>query len=169
MGKGSSAFPENASYASAFGYHAQQIGGFVLRYGLVAILLYFGTYKFTAEEAAGIAPLVGHSPFFNWLQALLGTQGVSNLIGVTEILTALLIGARPLSALASTIGSLLAVGIFLATLSFLVTTPGVWHVTPGFPVPVPNLAGSFLLKDFFLLGASIWTAGEAAGSASDRS
>ena len=30
-----------------------------------------------------------------------------------------------------------------------------------FPLPVPNEAGAFLLKDVFLLGAAIWTAGEA--------
>jgi hypothetical protein len=66
MGKGSSAFPENASYASAsaFGYHAQQIGGFVLRYGLVAILLYFGTYKFTARGG-------GRYRASSWAQSLL--------------------------------------------------------------------------------------------------
>jgi uncharacterized membrane protein YkgB len=31
------------------------------------MLLYFGAYKFTTEEAQGIAPLVAHSPLFNWL------------------------------------------------------------------------------------------------------
>jgi reactive chlorine resistance protein C len=69
---------------------------------------------------------------------------------------------RPFSARLSAISSVLAVGTFLATLSFLVTTPGVWHYAVGFPVPVPNLVGAFLIKDLFLLGASVWTAGEAA-------
>jgi uncharacterized membrane protein YkgB len=65
-----------SSCRSTFASHAEKLGGFILRYGLVAILLYFGAYKFTAEEAQGIAPLVAHSPLFNWLQALLGTQGI---------------------------------------------------------------------------------------------
>jgi reactive chlorine resistance protein C len=154
-----------SSYRSAFSSHAEKLGSFILRYGLVAILLYFGAYKFTTEEAQGIAPLVAHSPFFNWLQALLGTQAISNVIGSSEIVIALLIATRPFSARLSSIGSVLAVGTFLATLSFLVTTPGVWHYAAGFPVPVPNLVGAFLIKDLFLLGASVWTAGEAAKAA----
>jgi uncharacterized membrane protein YkgB len=109
--------------------------------------------------------LVAHSPLFNWLQALLGTQAISNVIGSSEIVIALLIATRPFSARLSSIGSVLAVGTFLATLSFLVTTPGVWHYAFGFPVPVPNLVGAFLIKDLFLLGASVWTAGEAAKAA----
>jgi hypothetical protein len=32
------------------------IGGAILRYGLVAILLYLGTFKFTVEEAKAIEP-----------------------------------------------------------------------------------------------------------------
>jgi len=151
-----------SSYRSALASRAERLGGLILRYGLVAILLYFGAYKFTTEEAQGIAPLVVHSPLFNWLQASLGSQGISNVIGSSEIVIALLIATRPFSARLSSIGSILSVGTFLVTLSFLVTTPGVWHFAGGFPVPVPNLAGAFLIKDLFLLGASLWTAGEAA-------
>jgi reactive chlorine resistance protein C len=90
---------------------------------------------------------------------------ISNVIGSSEIVIALLIATRPFSARLSSIGSVLAVGTFLATLSFLVTTPGIWHFAAGFPVPVPNLVGAFLIKDLFLLGASVWTAGEAAKGA----
>jgi uncharacterized membrane protein YkgB len=67
------------------------MGGAVLRYGLVAILLYLGTFKFTVEEAKAIEPLVANSPLFSWLHALLGTQGISNVIGVAEIVIAALI------------------------------------------------------------------------------
>src|ERR1700751_144975 len=94
-----------SSYRSAFSSHAEKLGSFILRYGLVAILLYFGAYKFTTEEAQGIAPLVAHSPLFNWLQASFGTQGISNLIGSSEIVIALLIATRPFSARLSSIGS----------------------------------------------------------------
>jgi len=45
------------------------------------------------------------------------------------------------------------------TLSFLVTTPGIWLWVEGFPAP--SEAAAFLLKDVFLLGAAICTAGEA--------
>ena len=84
-----------SGYRSAFASRAEKLGGFILRYGLVAILLYFGAYKFTTEEAQGIAPLVAHSPLFNWLQDSLGSQGISDVIGSSEIVIALLIATRP--------------------------------------------------------------------------
>ena len=134
--------------------------GAVLRYGLVAMLVFFGAFKFTAAEADGIQPLVSHSPFLSWLYAVGSVRAVSNGIGVTEILIGLLIGARRFSASASAIGSLLAVGLFATTVSFLLTTPGVFASVPGFPVPVPNEIGAFLVKDLFLLGAALWSAAD---------
>jgi uncharacterized membrane protein YkgB len=38
------------------GARLETIGGVILRYGLVAILLYLGTFKFTVEEAKAIEP-----------------------------------------------------------------------------------------------------------------
>jgi uncharacterized membrane protein YkgB len=136
-------------------------GGAVLRYGLVAILLYLGTFKFTVEEAKAIEPLVANSPLFSWLHAALGMRGISNVIGVSEIVIAALIAARPVSPAASALGSLLSIGMFLSTLSFLLSTPGLWHFADGYPLPVTNDAGWFLMKDVFLLGAAMWSAGEA--------
>jgi len=37
----------------------------VSRYGLVVVLLLIGVLKFTPEEAAGIQPLVAHSPLMS--------------------------------------------------------------------------------------------------------
>lgn len=54
--------------------------------------------------------------------------------------------------------------MFLVTLSFLVSTPGVWQSVPGFPLPVPDATGAFLLKDVFLLGAALCTAADALGN-----
>jgi Protein of unknown function, DUF417 len=48
--------------------------------------------------------------------------------------------------------------LFLGTLSFLFTTPGV-TAAGGFPVK-SVLPGQFLLKDPVLLGASVWTLGD---------
>ena len=48
--------------------------------------------------------------------------------------------------------------MFLITLSFLLTTPGVWQPSLGFPALSPS-PGQFLSKDLVLLGAAIWTAG----------
>jgi uncharacterized membrane protein YkgB len=52
------------------------------------------------------------------------------------------------------------VGMFLTTFSFLFTTPGWEPSLGGFPA-VSALPGQFVLKDIVLLGAALWTAGEA--------
>lgn len=142
----------------------QAAGGALLRYGLVAILLYFGAFKFTPEEAAAIRPLVENSPFMGWLYRLLSQQGVSNLIGAAEILTALLIATRRWSPRLAVGGGLMGAATFLVTLSFLFTTPDSWTSLPSFPLPLPKGGSGFILKDLFLLGASLWTAGEAAAA-----
>ncbi|WP_394836581.1 DUF417 family protein [Pendulispora rubella] len=139
----------------------ERVGGYVLRYGLVAILLFFGAFKFTAVEAQGIEPLVRNSPFMSWMYALTSVRGVSNVIGILEIVVAGALLARPWSAKVAAVGSFGGVLIFLTTLSFLVTTPGIWVSVPGFPLPVPNEMGCFIAKDVFLLGASLWSAAEA--------
>ena len=138
----------------------------VLRYGLVLLVLWFGVFKFTPTEAQAIQPLVSHSPFLSWLYALTDVRGASRLIGLLEIAIALLIACRPLSARLSAIGSVGAIIMFLTTLSFLVTTPGSWGVVDG--ILVPTGAGGFLIKDLLLLGAALWTTGEALGASARR-
>src|ERR1700751_250125 len=134
-------------------------GILVSRYGLVVVLLLIGVLKFTPGEAAGIQPLVAHSPLMSWMYGLLSVQGVSNVIGVIEIATAALMALRPFSRKASFVGSLAAVVTFLLTVSFLFSTPGAFHFMYGFPVL--GDAGHFLIKDLVLLGSSFWTAAEA--------
>ncbi|MFP2924784.1 DUF417 family protein [Pyxidicoccus sp. 3LG] len=133
----------------------------LLRYGLVAMLLWFGAFKFHPAEVAAIQPLLTNSPLLAWLPALLGAQGASIFIGVTELVTAALLLARRWSPRLALAGSVLAGLTFLVTLSFLVTTPGGFIRVPGFPLPLPGEAGSFIVKDVFLLGAAVWCAAEA--------
>jgi uncharacterized membrane protein YkgB len=133
----------------------QRVGAVTLRYSLVLFLLLFGALKWTSKEAHDIEAWVIHSPFLFWVNAAFGTQGGSELIGVIELAIAAMIGARAWSPRLSAFGSLGAAVMFLTTLSFLVTTPN-----------VGDDAG-FLMKDLTLLGAALWTAGEAL-SASGR-
>jgi uncharacterized membrane protein YkgB len=132
-----------------------------LRYGVVVILLYFGAFKLTEIEAQGIEPFIRHSPFLGWSYAVASLRTVSAAIGVAEIVVALAIAARAWSARVCLFGSLGAVGTFVVTLSFLVTTPGIWVDVPGFALPVPNELGAFVIKDVFLLGAALASAAEA--------
>ena len=137
------------------------LGGGILRYGLVGILLYLGTFKFTLTEAEAIRPLLEFSPLTSWLYMFTGIQGASNLIGTAEIVTAILLAARPISPRLTVVGSIGAILTFLVTLSFLVTTPDTFARVPDFPIPIPGMAGGFLIKDVFLLGAAVWSLGEA--------
>ena len=146
------------------GQRLQDIGANVIRYGLVIILVWVGALKFTAYEAEGIQPLVANSPLMSWGYSVMGIRGFAMLIGVIEITLGVLIALRPFAPKASAIGSLGAVVMFLLTLSFILTTPDVWQLGYGFPFPSP-MPGQFLAKDLLLLGAAIWTAGEALCSA----
>jgi reactive chlorine resistance protein C len=129
------------------------LGRAILRYGLAALLLMWGSFKFGAFEAEAIRPLIENSPLLSWLYPLLGVRGAASLIGAVEVVAALLICTRRWKPGLSAIGSLLAASIFLITLSFLVSTPGVLSPTSAF--------GGFLLKDIMLLGAAVYTAAEA--------
>jgi uncharacterized membrane protein YkgB len=145
---------------TGLGIRAEAVGGHALRYGLVLVLLWIGGMKFTAYEAEGIRPFVENSPLFAWTYPAFGVQGLSNLLGATEILVGLLIAVRPWLPRASAVGSLLAVGMFLSTLSFLVTTPGTWAGEVG-GFPAISVLGQFLLKDVVLFATAAWTFGEA--------
>ena len=136
-----------------------KLAGLLLRYGLVLVLGWIGAMKFTAYEAEGIQPLVSTSPLMSWMLKVFSLQVTSNIIGVTELIAALLIAIRPLAPRLSAVGSVLAVLTFLATLTFLFSLPG-WEKTLG-GFPALSGSGGFLLKDVVLLGAAIWTLGDA--------
>jgi uncharacterized membrane protein YkgB len=140
---------------------AEAVGRELARYGLVVVVGWIGLMKFTAYEAEGISLYVTNSPLLSWVYGLVSVRSFSAALGVVEVAIALLIAARPLSSRASAIGSALAIGMFLTTLSFLVTTPGVWEPTAGGFPALSGKPGQFLIKDLALLGISLWSFGEA--------
>ncbi len=146
--------------ASAWANQLEFVGRCILRYGLVLVLLWIGGMKFTAYEAEGISGLVANSPGMAWAYQLLGQREFSALLGVVELLIAVMIASCPLSPKLSAVGSLLAAGMFLTTLSFLLSTPGVVEPSLGFP-GLSIVPGQFLIKDVVLLGAAVSTAAEA--------
>jgi reactive chlorine resistance protein C len=142
------------------GLRIRVAGALVLPYGLVLVIGWIGLMKFTGYEAKGIEPLVAHSPFMSWMYSFLSVQTFSDALGVVEVTIAILIGLRHWSAKASALGSAAAVIMFLTTLSFLFSTPGWEPSLGGFP-SLSALPGQFLLKDVVLLGAALWSFGEA--------
>ena len=136
----------------ASGKRLQGIGAFALRYSLVFFFVASGLFKFTPQEAAGVQSLIANSPVLFWIYRIFDVRHGSEFIGVIEITLGLLVASRPISALLSAIGSLGMIFALCTTLSFLFTTPGLDPQSPD---------AGFIMKDLTLLGAAIWTAGEA--------
>jgi reactive chlorine resistance protein C len=137
-----------------------------VRYGLVVVIAWIGALKYSSYEAAAIHPLIANSPIMSWFYNILSVRALSATLGTVEIIAAVLIALRFVSPRLSAIGSAVAVLLFLGTLSFLFTTPGV-TAAGGFPV-LSVLPGQFLLKDLVLLGAALWTLGDSLGAAKPK-
>jgi len=137
----------------------EQVGLRVARWGLILCLLFIGLAKFTPEEAQGIQPLVAHSPLMAWMYSVWSLQGVSNVIGIIELVLALLLVLGIWSARASLLAGVGCAITFVLTVSFIFSTPGALVFTHGFPVL--GATGQFLIKDVVLLGASVSIAGRA--------
>lgn len=132
-------------------------GRLLSRYGLALVLAWIGLGKYVKMEAR---VLIEHSPLLSWVYDLFPVTFVAYALGTMEIVAALLITLRPRWPRASAAGSALAVQLFLGTLSFLFTTPGVVVARAhGLPV-LSALPGQFLLKDLVLLGVALWTLGD---------
>jgi uncharacterized membrane protein YkgB len=138
-------------------------GHLVSRYGLVVVLAWIGFGKYVKMEAR---VLIEHSPLMSWMYDFLSVGAVAHALGTAEIVAAVLIALRPVWPTISAVGSAMAVVLFLGTVSFLFTTPG---LAVGHLAGVPILGaqpGQFLLKDLVLLGVALWTLGEALGARS---
>src|SRR5438034_7235705 len=151
---------DTAREQRAMSSRVEAAGRELARYGLVVVVVSIGLMKFTAYEAEGIRLYVSNSPLMSWVYGPMSVRGFSAMLGVVELTIAVLIAARPFSPRATALGSALAVGMYLTTLSFLVTTPGVWEPSAGGFPALSALPGQFLIKDLALLGISLWSLGE---------
>jgi reactive chlorine resistance protein C len=145
----------------------QRTGNVVIRYGLALIIVWIGALKFAVYEAAAIEGLIANSPLLSWVYGVASVPTVAAVIGVVEIAVGVLIAIQPFAPRLSAVGGLGAILMFLTTLSFMLSTPGVWQSDYGFPFL--SGAGQFLVKDLLFLGAAIWTAGDSLCAAATRS
>ena len=116
----------------------KRIGTHLTRYGLVIVLLWIGGMKFTAYEAEGIKPLVANSPLMGWVyraherrrvfRRSWGWSRSPSACSSPSVRSGR--RARPWAAGSRS-------GMFLTTLSFLITTPGL-GAEPG---RIPGLVG----------------------------
>ena len=125
--------------------------------GMIVMLLWAGSYKMTAPGAEGIVPLVSNSPLISWHFKLFGPYIGSDLIGLTEIIAAVLMIAGYLKPEAGIIGGLIASVMFFITSTMVITTPGAIIAVHGIRyMRYMSFLGLFLFKDVISLGVSFY-------------
>ncbi|MGE9266522.1 MAG: DUF417 family protein [Verrucomicrobiales bacterium] len=123
-------------------------------------LLWIGAFKYTPTEAAVIQPLIANHPGMSWMYAIMSEQMTSNLIGTVEIIIAIGLIASFWKPKIGVYAAIASTFVFLGTLSFLFTTPGVWKMVDGFPT-----TEFFILKDLAFLAISLMVWGKCAQAA----
>jgi uncharacterized membrane protein YkgB len=131
--------------------------------GVVLPLFLIGILKFTQVEIDALKPLIAGTPWLAWLYPALGEAGASYLLGIVEILAALLLAISPWSYRSGVAGGILGAVTFFTTSSLLIALP-VWEAASG-GFPWLNGLGSFLVKDIALLGIALVVLGESLGGA----
>jgi len=122
--------------------------------GMIAMLLWAGSYKMTAPGAEGIIPLVSNNPLISWHFKLFGPYVGSDLIGLTEIIAALLILTGYWKPKAGIVGGLIASLMFFITSTMVITTPGA--IVPVNGISYMSFLGLFLFKDIISLGVAFY-------------
>jgi uncharacterized membrane protein YkgB len=122
--------------------------------GMIVMLLWAGAYKMTAAGAEGIVPLVSNNPLISWHFKLFGSYRGSDLIGLTEIIAAVLIAAGYLRPKAGIVGGLITSVMFSITSTMVITTPGTTVPIQG--IRYMSFLGLFLFKDVISLGVSFY-------------
>lgn len=166
-----------------------RLAALMTRVGLVGGTLWIGGLKVTHDDADGLVPFAGNSPFLRWLLTspagygyrrnvegafdapsvswhhAHGAYQMSLMLGVTIVAIGVLIAVGFCHPAAGVIGGLLLTGMSLAVLSFLITTAHVWVAAPGAATGgVAFLAafGRFAVKGAILLGVSLGCAADSA-------
>src|SRR5215475_13464157 len=125
--------------------------------GMIVMLLWAGSYKMTAPGAEGIIPLVSNSPLLSWHFKLFGPYIGSDLIGITEIVAALLMIVGYRKPKAGILGGLITVVMFFTTSSMVITTPStIIAVHEIRYMRYMSFLGLFLFKDVISLGVSFY-------------
>lgn len=151
-------FDRHLALLEMLGADITRIGTYGIFASLTVIYFWFGGMKFTAYEAQGLVPLVENSPLVSWMYDIFSVHGFSTILGFVELTIGLLIAGRILSPALSAIGGLLSAGLFVTTLSFMISTPSTFEPGLGFPA-ITVAPGQFLLKDIGLLAGSIFILG----------
>jgi uncharacterized membrane protein YkgB len=151
-GKAKSDLTKLAAWVSDF-----NIAFLITSIGMIVMLLWAGSYKMTRPGAEGIVPLVSNSPLIWWHFKLFGPYMGSDLIGLTEIIAAVLFIAGYWRPKAGIVGGLIASVMFFTTSTMVITTPDAIISVPGIHgMRYMSFLGLFLFKDVISLGVSFY-------------
>lgn len=125
-------------------------GILVMILATILVMLWLGAAKFYDFEAKAIQNLVGNHPLMSWMYQVMDYRTVSNIIGISEMSTALLLIIGLFRKIVLKYAGALMILTFITTTSFLFTTPGISSFKQGFPV-----TDFFILKDLVFLGLGI--------------
>lgn len=122
----------------------------MVRYSLVLLFAWLGLLKFQEAEATRILALVEPSPLVSWVYDIFTVRAFSGLLGLCELVFALLLALRPWSPRTALLGGLGAV--IASFLSFVLQL---------FRLEVWLAPGAGLFGNLLVLAVSVWLTLEA--------
>ena len=122
----------------------------MVRYSLVLLFAWLGLLKFQEAEATRIQALVEPSPLVSWVYDIFTVRAFSGLLGLCELVFALLLALRPWSPQGAFLGGLGAV--IASFLSFVLQL---------FRLEVWFAPGAGLFGNLLVLAVSVWLTLEA--------
>ena len=127
----------------------------VVRASMVIIYFFFGYQKWFSYEAQTLIPFISNGPLISWMYPVLGYQGASWFLGISEWSFGALIFLgfwnKPLGVL----GALGSCVTFIMTITIIPFMPDGWNASAGgFPAMQGNVA--FLMKDLVLFAVSFY-------------
>ncbi len=132
-------------------------GTFILRYGLGIVIIWLGFLKFKNSEADYTRALISGG-YVSWILKYITPYALTQIIAYLQIAVGFFILLKPISKTLSFWAGIVAVIMFVFSLSLLFTSQSVWLAGYGFPEL--SKAGQSVLKDLILLGASAWCVGD---------
>jgi len=127
----------------------------VVRASMVIIYFFFGYQKWFAYEARELIPFISNGPLISWMYPVLGIQGASWFLGVSEWLFGALLFLGFWNKKLGILGALGSCVTFIMTITIIPFMPDGWAASAGgFPAMVGNVA--FLMKDVVLFAVSFY-------------
>src|SRR4029077_14847263 len=138
-----------------FGILKKDLDYHLVRASMVIIYFFFGYQKWFAYEAQELIPVISNGPLISWMYPVLGIQGASWFLGVSEWLFGALLFLGFWNKELGILGALGSCVTFIMTITIIPFMPDGWNAAAGgFPAMQGNVA--FLMKDLVLFAVSFY-------------